>query len=59
MEGHGVLQEASLGWVCTWHTHTAVMDQLRWHAHAAVTYRYVLIAAHGGRYLDTVLEQGA
>ena len=39
MEGHVVLQEASLGWVCTWHTHTAVMDPLRWHAHAVVTYR--------------------
>ena len=33
-----ILQEASLGWVSTWHTHPANMDPQRWQASAVVTY---------------------
>ena len=33
-----ILHEASLGWVCTWHTHPAGMDPQRWQACAVVTY---------------------
>ena len=32
------IQEANLGWVCTWHTHPAGMDPREWQAKAAVTY---------------------
>ena len=32
------LQEPSLEWVCTWHTHPAGMDPHRWQARAVVTY---------------------
>ena len=32
------LQEANLGWVCTWHTHPAGMDPHGWQAKAVVTY---------------------
>ena len=32
------LPEASLGWVCTWHTHPARMDPHGWQARAVVTY---------------------
>ena len=32
------VQEASLGWVCTWHTHAAGMDPQRSQARAVVTY---------------------
>ena len=32
-----ILQEASLVWVCTWHTHPAGMDPQRWQARAVVT----------------------
>ena len=33
-----VIQEATLGWVCTWHTHPAGMDPREWQAKAVVTY---------------------
>ena len=32
------LQEANLGWVCTWHTHPAGMDPHEWQTKAVVTY---------------------
>ena len=32
------IQEANLGWVCTWHTHPAGMDPREWQAKAVVTY---------------------
>ena len=32
------VQEANLGWVCTWHTHPAGMDPREWQAKAVVTY---------------------
>ena len=32
------VQEANLGWVCTWHTHRAGMDPPEWQAKAVVTY---------------------
>ena len=32
------VQEANLGWVCTWHTHPAGMDPRKWQAKAVVTY---------------------
>ena len=32
------VQEANLGWVCTWHTHPAGMDPREWQARAVVTY---------------------
>ena len=32
------VQEANLGWVCTWHTHPANMDPREWQAKAVVTY---------------------
>ena len=32
------VQEANLGWVCTWHTHPADMDPREWQAKAVVTY---------------------
>ena len=32
------IQEANLGWVCTWHTHPASMDPHAWQAKAVVTY---------------------
>ena len=32
------VQEANLGWVCTWHTHPAGMDPREWRAKAVVTY---------------------
>ena len=32
------VQEANLGWVCTWHTHPAGMDPREWQATAVVTY---------------------
>ena len=32
------IQEAKLGWVCTWHTHPAGMDPHEWQAKAIVTY---------------------
>ena len=32
------LQEATLGWVCTWHPHLAPMDPQQWQARAVVTY---------------------
>ena len=32
------VQEANLGWVCTWHTHPAAMDPHEWQAKAVVTY---------------------
>ena len=32
------IQEANLGWVCTWHTHPASMDPHEWQAKAVVTY---------------------
>ena len=31
------VQEANLGWVCTWHTHPAGMDPREWQAKAVVT----------------------
>ena len=32
------VQEANLGWVCTWHTHPAGMDPRQWQAKAVMTY---------------------
>ena len=32
------VQEANLGWVCTWHTHPAGLDLGEWQAKAVVTY---------------------
>ena len=32
------VQEANLGWVCTWHTHPAGMDPRKWQAKAVMTY---------------------
>ena len=32
------IQEANMGWVCTWHTHPAGMDPREWQAKAVVTY---------------------
>ena len=32
------VQEANLGWVCTWHTHPAGMDPREWQANAVMTY---------------------
>ena len=32
------IQEANLGWVCTWHTHPVGMDPQEWRAKAVVTY---------------------
>ena len=32
------VQEANLGWVCTWHTHSAGMDPREWQAKAVMTY---------------------
>ena len=32
------VQEAKLGWVCTWHTHPAGMDPREWQAKAVMTY---------------------
>ena len=32
------VQEANLGWVCTWHTHPAGMDPCQWQAKAVMTY---------------------
>ena len=32
------VQEANLGWVCTWHTHPAGMDPREWQAKAVVMY---------------------
>ena len=32
------IQEANLGWMCTWHTHSAGMDTREWQAKAVVTY---------------------
>ena len=32
------VQEANLGWVCTWHTHPAGMDPREWQAKAVVAY---------------------
>ena len=32
------VQEANLGWVCTWHTHPAGMDPREWQAKAVMTY---------------------
>ena len=32
------VQEANMGWVCTWHTHPAGMDPREWQAKAVVTY---------------------
>ena len=32
------VQEANLGWVCTWHTHPAGMDPREWQAKAVITY---------------------
>ena len=31
------LQEATLGWVCTWHTHPASIDLQQWQARAVTT----------------------
>ena len=42
------VQEANLGWVCTWHTHPAGMDPRAWQAKAVVTYlSWSLPAASG------------
>ena len=42
------VQEANLGWVCTWHTHPAGMDPREWQAKAVVTYlSWSLLAAPG------------
>ena len=44
------VQEANLGWVCTWHTHPAGMDPSEWQAKAVVTYvSWSLPAAPGAR----------
>ena len=32
------VQEANLGWVCTWHTHPVGMDPHEWQAKAVITY---------------------
>ena len=32
------VQEANLGWVCTWHTHPASMDPREWQAKVVMTY---------------------
>ena len=32
------VQEANLGWVCTWHTHPAGMEPREWQANAVMTY---------------------
>ena len=32
------VQEANLGWVCTWHTHPTGMDPREWQAKAVMTY---------------------
>ena len=42
------VQEANLGWVCTWHTHPAGMDPRQWQAKAVMTYlSWSLSAAPG------------
>ena len=32
------VQQANVGWVCTWHTHSAGMDPREWQAKAVMTY---------------------
>ena len=42
------VQEANLGWVCTWHAHSAGMDPREWQAKAVITYlSWPLLAAPG------------
>ena len=44
------VQQANLGWVCTWHTHPAGMDPREWQAKAAMTYlSWLLPTAPGTR----------
>ena len=53
------LQEANLGWVCTWHTHPAGMDPHGWQAKAVVTYlSWSLRTAPGtwAQWWDTALS---
>ena len=43
------VEEANLGWVCTWHTYPAGMDPREWQAKAVMTYlSWSLPAAPGG-----------
>ena len=44
------LQEANLGWVCTWHTHTVGMDLHQWQAKAVVTYLFWLLRMAPGTW---------
>ena len=53
------VQEANLGWVCTWHTHLAGMDPREWQAKAVMTYlSWSLPTAPGTRaqWWDTALH---
>ena len=53
------LQEATPGWVCTWQTHPAGMDQHRWQARSLVTYlSWALPTASvtWGQWCDRVLS---
>ena len=53
------VQEANLGWVCTWHTHSAGMDPCEWQAKAVMTYlSWSLLAAPGAwaQWWDRVLS---
>ena len=44
------VQEANLGWVCTWHTHPAGMDPREWQAKAVMTYLSLSLPAARGAW---------
>ena len=53
------VQEANLGWVCTWHTHLAGRDPRKWQAKVVMTYlSWSLPAAPGAwaRWWDRALS---
>ena len=51
------VQEANLGWVCTWHTHPAGMDPREWQAKAVVTYQSWSLPAAPGAWAQWWLAQ--
>ena len=44
------VQEANLGWVCTWYTHPAGMDPREWQAKAVMTYLFWSLPAAPGAW---------
>ena len=53
------VQEANLGWVCTWHTHPAGMDPRDWQAKAVMTYVSWSLPAAPGAWASGGTERSA